>query len=617
MSINLRQFRSKQGFTPRNPAKIPEVKNQSSPAVAVSSSPNISQKSEEMICSELEATIELFEILTTIPDQAKSEEELINLLSDQGSYQDKINYQEHGQRINFVSLNKRTKGKNLLQSISPEFKDKLLKNKTSTETFNFLEKQLEQVGLSVDTIDYRPPLNIDTRHIIRMEFNGSVYEPDEDHLSDAYFEHKKNPPELTVSKDSYNLDDCPSWAMFKQFANFKNMENEFRQALAWSKVPPQMLKDLNSFDFEDLLFRHQKETDFYGKEKNSYRLFEGAREAAVKIHTHNHKAELITYFKELGAKEEDIQKLLDTMENKGRIPPLPLPNGDYLTATVHHDDAILDTDPSLDITQTNAAQNFRIIFRKNAKDDEQINFAIQKENRRTNFFKEKKLAVEQDIDLNALASSADKRKEFIQKIALDKFKELYVLFVEMGLKDPKQAVATMMQAGEFPQLDLPNNQIIGLDIKRSKRGINLVFQSKEKPSHYADIHANIFHGLRTSPVYMSLNQDGTQAKTSAIALDSEHYEAPNKQAYALENSSSVLQKLTRKVMFRIHTHFSAQNASEKDKKDGYIAFVLGGLKKNRMIFANKDDLTMVQNRHNELQQGNKYYDSRKEFKRDR
>ena len=592
------------GFTPKNPQKIPATDFHRTSFSSQNGTPE-KLRDDETICREIEVAIEAVEILTALPS---AKDNLETLLQEKDSYRKKLSFKNP---LSNVSLNESPKGKNLLEGITSDFRDRLLALNSADAARDLLSAELDKVGLTLDKIDYNPPISHDTRHIIRMEFDGSVRAPDENNLSEAYLELKNNPPTQSPNPKEYNLEESDTWKTFAKFPNFRNQESEFRAALAWGRIPPDKLQTLNAFDFEDLLFQHKQEIN--GTQRSSYRLFEGARESAVKIHTHNHRQELYDYFMEMGAQENDINYVLQQMELKGKIPPLALANGDYLTANVHHDTAILDAHTLTDITLVNSPANFRIIFKKNGKDDENTVFATQEKNL-ADVFQQHKIPIDNDVDLNLLYENPEQKAAFIKKLAKDKMEALYSAFKQMGIEKPETPILEMFQTGKFPQLDLPRNRFIGLDLKQTKQGLHLVFSSKEKPSSYTDIHASIFHGLRTSPVYMEVSADGQQAGHQVIATEGEEHPSSEKgQAYALESEQQTKQSLLQKVMFRIHS----KKRGEDNPQNRFVAFILGGLSKSRVISSNEKDTQAAEKRQQMIESGNKYYDSAKGYKYER
>ena len=559
-------------------------------------------------CAELEALIQVVDILTAIPEQIKTKEDLLVLLKEQDSYLDKIKFSPERQ-TSYVLLSDKQKGKNLLedfepsykQKLSPDFQEKILNLRNADEARLLLAQELDKEGLSFETIDYQPPISHDERHIIRMDFNGKAYQPSDDYFSDAYLNLLENPSSEKVDASAYNMEENTSWQTFKKFPRFQLIESDFKQALAYAHIPPSAIKDLNSFDFEDLLFRF-KTRDKENASCASLFAEGGARENAVKIHAQNHKEELRAYFKQLGAAEGkdvgQIDYVLNKMIKNGKIPPLQLQDGEYLTATVHHNVDVTDAGMFDDITKVNHAQNFSIIFQKNAKDAENINYATQSSAFDSNFI----LALnnhkidtgisKQDIDLNLLSEDKEAKAEFIKKVTKEKYQEFYMAFKDMGFSKEQitSTILTMAREGKVPQLDLKQNKMLVLGIKaprRDNKNAQIYFGVQDKPSYYDDVHHNILHGIDKRPVKLEIPEENTPQNKSILFSNDLPQNPTNvkseRESYEITGKGNILKK----VFFRIRMKF--KKSADKNGQKKYPIFVLGGLGEQHTIWSNEKD----------------------------
>ena len=139
-------------------------------------------------------------------------------------------------------------------------------------------------------------------------------------LSDTYYELKQTPNPFPKPQDKYvyDLRGNQAWDAFMKFPNFRRIQRDFYKALQSSNIPPEVAKQFNSFDFEDLLvnyYRQQKIDNFNKnrerddmpplsaeeekviREQSTFHFVkESSKERAVKLHTTNHEAELRRYF---------------------------------------------------------------------------------------------------------------------------------------------------------------------------------------------------------------------------------------------------------------------------------------------------------------------------------
>lgn len=623
------------GFTPQNPGKTPgreKSRADKREAAPVVDKYNLEEvlKHDKQRCAEIEAAIEVVEILTAIPEQIKSEQDLLNFLKERDSYLDKVKFSP-SRKINHVMLTDRPRGKNLLENLSPEYIKQLTQLKNADEARRFQEQVQSRSGFTTEVSEYKEPICHDFRHVIRMEFNGRANKPDEDSLSEAYLAARESPLSEPPKPQDYNLEAAPAWQFFKKFPNFRNMEADFRNALTLMKIPPEAVAKMNSFDFEDALFNYKSHGD---EDMTSVRLFEGAKEAAVKIHARNHRKELEKIFKGMNADPQDIKNMLDKMEKQGQIPPLRLPNGDYLSATVHHDKAILDAGDLEDPTQVNNPKNFRIIFKLNKKDNPENQTTQIKDKDLFKAFNDNKIEVDampptgelssfqsslqtaglkeaeisEIMTLNALSSSPEAKQEFIKKASREKMAEFVAAFRALQIDDKKivEIMTPMMQEGRIPQINLSKNRQLALELRRTKHGLRLNFGVQEKSSEYTDAHRGIFHGNSTRPVYIELTDNGNPGSV-IVPHEGEnnkrddHKLLSEKDIYAIETAEQNKTGNVKKMSMRVRAKLkSSENAGEEDR---YPAFFVAGTSDELVIWSNNQDIEAAQRRAEALNRG--------------
>lgn len=311
-------YSQSRGYRPGNPQKKPEPKDKIPQNTKQHSTEDLEEirnsiEADEKRCSELEAAIEVLEILTAIPKKINSPQDIQALLQEQDSYLDQLEFYP-SKKVRHVMLSDRPEGKNLWEKLSPEYQQKLLGLENASQAREFLSQELETSGLSLEMIEYQPPTDANTRRVLRIEFAGKIFKPDADNLSEAYLQLLENPAEGFPKAQDYNLEESEVWQIFKKFPKFQKIENDFKEALALQRIPPEKIKELNAFDLESILFDYKSN----GEDVSNVHLFEGSKETAVKIYTRNHREELETYFHSLGANEKDIEKVLEKMEKRGQ-----------------------------------------------------------------------------------------------------------------------------------------------------------------------------------------------------------------------------------------------------------------------------------------------------------
>lgn len=533
------------------------------------------------VVARLEAAIEVVEVLTAVPQQVKSTEDMLSFLQERGSYQDKIEYSPN-ENLHMVNLSARPEGKNLLEPLSPEYVEKLSQLKTAAQAREFLSSELEKVNLTFETIKYKPPLSHDTRHIIRMEFNGFATEQDEDNLSDTYLRLKENAPDKTHQEEEYiqPLEGNASWQEFKKFPRFMKIETDFRKALSSGQIPPEAVSELNSFDFEDILFRyHQKRDQQRGgyREQSKYKMFKdgGAREASIKTYARNHRQELEESFAGMGVEKEVINKTLSAMTNMGQIPAVFLPDKSVMTATVHHVGAIMDADAD-DITKVNDTDNHVIIFRRQEQNKQEENVATQiRDKDLFKAFQENKILLDGEVDFNAIQSSPEAKQKFVKDLVEKKANELFVAFASMGMDKETcfEVMKPMLRDGKVPEVNLSKNRKLAVSLKRTKRGIKVVFGAQAKESKYSDVHQTIFHAVSNRPVSEEISADKNAERKVMAANEAEDAPGVNKIEVKVKESIS-------KVMYRVKTAVKGgQN----------MAFIMEGFGDKQVIWSSDKD----------------------------
>ena len=84
-------------------------------------------------------------------------------------------------------------------------------------------------------------LSRDEKHIIRMDFYGSINETDKTQAhtrhTQQYLKHiqSNNKPELAAQ--NYDLSTSPVWKLYRQFPRFRKIENKLKQQLQKMNIP--------------------------------------------------------------------------------------------------------------------------------------------------------------------------------------------------------------------------------------------------------------------------------------------------------------------------------------------------------------------------------------------
>lgn len=586
------------GFRPANPPKIPEKKTAEEERVGKYDLDTLLQQ-DAAECAKIEAAIEVAEIMRAIPDKIKSGADLLKLLEERDSYLDLVEISPR-KKVHNLMLSERPKGKNLLKHLDPQFIEQIKQISNVEEAQKFQDKVQEESGFSSVVLEYKEPVSREMRRVIRMEFNGGINLPDEDDLSPAYAELAKDNRmgEGIYKAADYDLADLKIWKDMARFPNFAKLENEFKAALAFQNVPPAMLREMNVFDFEDVMFKYRNLED---ESLNFVHLFEGSKEFAIKMYGRNHQKELQEGLSGLGVSAEEAKRVTDMMCRRGRIPSVHLPDGRVLKNSVHHEWAILDAGLKENPEDVNKMNNFKIVFNLADPKSGAAPVTEKNESELSQQFRKNRIPLDEGADLTAMAANPALKKEFIKNLARDKMGELYMALKDFGL--PKEEISNVILAmgheGQIPQLSLAGNKYLAMNLKESRSGTKLVFGTQEGEQEYADVHRGIFHGNSTRPVYMEENpQKKPMDIVAAEHDDSEGKAVHEKEAYALENvpeQGGKLKKMIVRVMSKLHK--SEENGQVCEKRP---VFYLGSAK--RVIFANAADEECEKNRYQPVRQ---------------
>ncbi len=174
---------------------------------------------------------------------------------------------------------------------------------------------LEYCGMTwVHKMHY--PLHRQEKHIIRIDYYGTVNKPRTDQLSPQYTHALKSNKEFP--RDDYRIiRKSPVWKLFRHAKSFRLIEEKVITQLQQMKIPPETLLYMNSYDFSDVLFEAFNKKKEHTKNKGNATLFLGARQRFVKDFIRKNKRSFIDYLKRHNVDERYIKALVQSMETKG------------------------------------------------------------------------------------------------------------------------------------------------------------------------------------------------------------------------------------------------------------------------------------------------------------
>lgn len=189
-------------------------------------------------------------------------------------------------------------------------------------------------------------LSYNEKHLIRMDFYGTVDEPSEYQLSEQYKKNKSDLPPVYSRKQKkqlakqnslenvdtsvasannlqqeefelkdYNLDQSPVWRIIRTFPRFHAIENKVRIQMQRQKLNPDIIPYLNVYDYSDLLYHYFKRDN--AKQSGTASIFLGARQSFIKDLFRKHEKWIRDYFKRKGYNERYCEALIKAAKANG------------------------------------------------------------------------------------------------------------------------------------------------------------------------------------------------------------------------------------------------------------------------------------------------------------
>lgn len=161
------------------------------------------------------------------------------------------------------------------------------------------------------------PLSRDEKHIIRMDFYGSINETDKtpahSRHTKKYLRHLSSYPSKLPPQE-YDLETSPIWKLFRQFPRFRKIETRLKQQLQAMNIPADMLPHMNAYDFSDVLYKA-----FYDPETapKAY-MFLGARRSFVKDFIRKNEAAFRDYLQKIRVHPAYAEELIANMKKYGK-----------------------------------------------------------------------------------------------------------------------------------------------------------------------------------------------------------------------------------------------------------------------------------------------------------
>lgn len=184
------------------------------------------------------------------------------------------------------------------------------------------------------------PLSSDEKHIIRMDFYGSINRPRFNKLTSLYQTYLRNRGRSDVAENqdevpttkkrgrskisvnpsdglyplnAYDLNTSPAWKLFRLFPRFHKLENRMLKTIQALKISPEHLQSLSVYDFSDILYRTYRKTE----DSPDAHLFLGARQAFIKDIFRKNETWIRDYLQRHNVHPRYIDALIKSAQSKG------------------------------------------------------------------------------------------------------------------------------------------------------------------------------------------------------------------------------------------------------------------------------------------------------------
>lgn len=200
----------------------------------------------------------------------------------------------------------------------------ILSSSINRQERDFIREEIKTLirtwGLTyVDDLEHYP-LSREEKHIIRMDFYGSINQtektPPRTNLSERYLQFINAPQTQQAERppQDYNLDASPTWQLFRQFPRFQKIESELKEQMQKMRIPAELLPALNAYDFSDILYNYYKEDENSPKAH----LFLGARKSFIKDFIRHNETAFRKYLTQTNVDKRYIDALVDEMKRLGK-----------------------------------------------------------------------------------------------------------------------------------------------------------------------------------------------------------------------------------------------------------------------------------------------------------
>ena len=192
-------------------------------------------------------------------------------------------------------------------------------------------------GLSyIDNLEHYP-LSREEKHVIRMDFYGTIGEPSKDpnrhRLTHKYLKLISDPKRPELPPQDYDLASSPGWQIYAQFPRFRKLETDVLRQLQQMNIPSDLISQMNTYDFSDVLFQRFKDNL---SENGNAHIFLGARQSFIKDFIRKNEKPFRDYLALIEHDSRYTEELIRQMKQYGSTSNLYIIDHERGAKLLHH-----------------------------------------------------------------------------------------------------------------------------------------------------------------------------------------------------------------------------------------------------------------------------------------
>lgn len=165
--------------------------------------------------------------------------------------------------------------------------------RTKPKSITHLKNEIHLFLASVNIHPHRPEVEVEKANreeswLIRLDWDGKFHMPADTDYSEAYarsrqiISEQENQADGTESPllykpEDYLLYQSPSWLFMRRFSNYQRCQPYIQEQLALQNIPPEIVGQMNFFDFAEVLYNWSKRRQtqpFESQRSQNFKMFD-------------------------------------------------------------------------------------------------------------------------------------------------------------------------------------------------------------------------------------------------------------------------------------------------------------------------------------------------------